>query len=390
MRWIFGSINFLLVTIVLVSAFNPSVNVEMCTETELTLTLEGAENGGIIYIQGHSTSCKQNTVNVTTEFVFVFGACGVDPYQSFSIIVQKKPHYQTGYDLVFPVRCLYELSIELSGNELNLEGVDEVGVNITLRPTATMTIYSNGQEVTAGQVRLTDTLTMSIQLGSEFIADFDLKARYCTANTIELIQDFCSTDVGLFPNFVQPVQGIIATSFGAFRTTALNGGIVDMTFSCTLQLCFGACSQTNCANGEVGYGRRKRLADKNKRINKESRRNKRMADEDVAFQNVNVGASISVGETFESFATGNEDDQICIPVILLLMFGTLGSFIVFACVVVMTSVINKYRKRKQPKQSKKEESIPEVTPSATSVSIPVPNSRFGTTTRRFSGQFIPV
>ncbi|OWF53467.1 hypothetical protein KP79_PYT22933 [Mizuhopecten yessoensis] len=375
----------------------------MCTETALSLTLEGAENGGIIYIKGTGATCKQDTVNVTTELEFVFDACGIDPYAAFSVVVQKKPHYQTGNDIVVPVQCLYDFTIELSGSEtVAREGVDEQGINVTVRPTATMTLYTNGLEVTAGQVDLTDLLTMSIQLGSEYIADLDLKAKYCTANTLEVIEDFCSTDTELFPNFVHPVQGVIATSFGAFRTTDLNGGVVDMVFSCTLQLCLGTCSQMDCANGESGYGRRKRFADNDEKGNRKikssadpdeqfvERRKKRTIDEDdIAFENMNVGAVIGVGNTLVIDETGDVTDDICIHVGLLVISGTLVVFLVIGCSVSMVSLFNKHRKG----EAKKQPSKPEVTKTDVSVCTPasLSTSRFGTTsTRRFSGQFIPV
>ncbi|XP_033725073.1 uncharacterized protein LOC117315046 [Pecten maximus] len=390
MRWIRGFTNLLVMCLVtpdLVLAYNPTVKVQMCTETRLTLTLEGGANGGIIYIQGHGSACKQNTVTNTTVFEFMFDACGIDPYEAFTVVVQKKPQYQTGNDISYPVQCLFEFTIDLRGSDLTfVDGVDEEGVNITIRPTAKMILYSNGQEVTAGQVDLADILTMSIQLGSEFMADFDLKARYCTANTIEMIKDFCSTDTELFPNFAHPVQGVISSTFDAFRTTDLNGGIVDMTFSCTLQLCFGACSRTDCANGDVVYGRRKRLAENDGPAVKSNRRNKRMTDDDVAYENVNVGALISVGDTLDTDDRGDDFHQICINFTILVCSGSFLVFTAITCPVCVTSSFKKNRKG----QTKKEQSKPEVAINDSFVCTPVSNSRFGTTTRRYSGQFVPV
>ncbi|XP_069102636.1 uncharacterized protein [Argopecten irradians] len=326
----------------------------MCTEEKLSLSLEGAAIGGIIYIKGHGSACKQDTTNTTTYFEFIFNACGVDPYVPFIVVVQKKPHYQTGYDLTVPVLCLYEINV---GNQINAEDVDNEGINKTVRPTATMIFYSNGQEVTSGQVDLTDTLTMSIQLGSEYMDDFDLKARHCTANTIELVQDFCSTDTVLFPNFVHPLQGLIASTFGAFRTTDLNGGSVDMTFSCTLKLCYGACPQTDCSGGETVLGRRKRLADgaEDEIIEFEHNadtagllgtRKKRSADDDdTAFGSMNVGAVVSVGHTRDITNTDDSNHQFCVHVGFLVISGALFCFVIVIISFSMTSLVSSYREQ---------------------------------------------
>ncbi|XP_069102665.1 uncharacterized protein [Argopecten irradians] len=359
----------------------------MCSESRLTLTLEGGADGGIIFIQGYGSACRQNTVRNTTVFEFIFSACGIDPYESFSVIVQKRPHYQSGNDLSYQVVCLFDLSIELSGSNLNFESVDEEGVNITIRPTASMTFFSNGQEVTTGQVDLTDTLTMSIQLGSEFKASFDVKARYCTANTIEIITDFCSTDTELFPNFLHPAQGLLASTFNAFRTTDLNGGIVNMVFSCTLQLCFGVCSQTNCSNGDVVYGKRKRRAENKHHMDDPLiiMRNKRSTEDDDD-RSLNVGALISVSDTIGVGEKDGENILTCINIVILIIWGTILGFTLIACPVYVTSLTRKMAQGR----TKKEQPIPNVTKLDTFVCTHVPNSRAGTTTRRFSGQFTPV
>ncbi|KAH3752847.1 hypothetical protein DPMN_187473 [Dreissena polymorpha] len=111
-----------------------------------------------------------------------------------------------------------------------------------------MTLYRNGVDISGQTVKLTDTITMVLQLESEYIEDFDIKAKYCTADNIDIIVDACAVDTDLFPHISRIQQGVLQASFGAFRTTNLNGGSVSMPFSCVLQVCLGACAPVGQSN----------------------------------------------------------------------------------------------------------------------------------------------
>ena len=64
----------------------------------------------------------------------------------------------------------------------------------------------------------------------------------------------CAADTDLFPHFTHVGQGILSATFGAFRTTDLNGGSVPMTFSCSLQVCLGSCSAVSFSLCELLNG----------------------------------------------------------------------------------------------------------------------------------------
>jgi hypothetical protein len=49
---------------------------------------------------------------------------------------------------------------------------DDAGQNKTVKPTATMALYSNGISVDGATVKLTDVITMVMQLDAEFIRMF--------------------------------------------------------------------------------------------------------------------------------------------------------------------------------------------------------------------------
>jgi hypothetical protein len=46
---------------------------------------------------------------------------------------------------------------------------DDAGLNKTVKPTAFMTLHRDGVDVSGGNVKLTDVITMMIQLDTEFL-----------------------------------------------------------------------------------------------------------------------------------------------------------------------------------------------------------------------------
>ncbi|KAH3802140.1 hypothetical protein DPMN_155811 [Dreissena polymorpha] len=53
----------------------------------------------------------------------------------------------------------------------------------------------------------------------------------------------CATDTDLFPNFSRFKRGYLMSEFGAFRSTNLEGGAIEMNFTCVLQVCKGDCEE---------------------------------------------------------------------------------------------------------------------------------------------------
>ncbi|XP_045178100.2 uncharacterized protein LOC123538202 [Mercenaria mercenaria] len=191
-----------------------------------------------------------------------------------------------------------------------------------------MKLYKDGVDISGSDVKLTDLVTMTIQVDDEYIEDFDIKAKSCTANFIDITQDFCATDTGLFPNFVHVTQGVVTSTFGAFRTTDLGGGFVEMVFTCTVQVCRGLCTEELCG-GESSWGRKKREA-----------------DEDVAFEDLNVGTSMSVGTDNDLTPTDKDaDESVCIAHIPLILGLLAISLVLFTSMGLTTFATGKLMKR---------------------------------------------
>lgn len=46
---------------------------------------------------------------------------------------------------------------------------DDAGQNLTVKPTAFMKLYSDGVDVTGGNVKLTDMLTLTMELDADYL-----------------------------------------------------------------------------------------------------------------------------------------------------------------------------------------------------------------------------
>ncbi|WAR28627.1 hypothetical protein MAR_014331, partial [Mya arenaria] len=260
------------------TAFDPVLTVDSCTKSKLVLTVTGAEDGGIIYIQGQDAACRQTTSSTSSSHEIDFTSCNLQWEESFKVIIQKKALYQTGADKQIPVMCVADLGdLTVSNNITAADKDDDAGQNKTVKPTATMKLFSNGVDVAGTTVKLTDTITMLLELDADYIQDFDIKARDCTADNIEVS------------------QGQLSASFGAFRTTSLAGGSVSMPFSCTLQVCLGSCSATVCTDGQNSYGRKKRQAE----------------DQDNDVDEISVGSSIKITTEEVVIEAPEANDDLC-------------------------------------------------------------------------------
>ncbi|OWF38694.1 uncharacterized protein LOC110465984 [Mizuhopecten yessoensis] len=304
--------------------FLPTLTVNSCTASKLQLTLDNAADGGIIYIQGQTSACKQTTNAASTVHEFDFASCGIAWASSFKMIVQKKALYQTGDDKQIPIMCIMDLADLTVANNVNaLDKDDDAGQNLTVKPTASMKLYRSGIDIAGSSVQLTDSLTMSIELDAEFQADFDIVAKECTASTISIVESSCAADTELFPEFTKPTQGYLANTFGAFRTTDLNGGSVAMTFSCTLIVCAGSCSAATCSGGN-GFGRKKRGI------------SKRQADPTSGIDDISVGASVTIAAEEVILQTPDVDDDVCMSKagFIVGLLALLGALIIVTLAVV--------------------------------------------------------
>ncbi|XP_063438727.1 uncharacterized protein LOC134719683 [Mytilus trossulus] len=242
------------------SNFNPTVTLHECSKSKVTLAVDKAAEGGIIYIQGQGSSCLQTTTSTSRHYEFHFDICNITYGTVFRVIVQKYPTIQTGYDKVIPVTCLADLSeIELIEEVLPNKN-DDVGVNITTKPVANLRVYTSSKNDISGGgvVNLNDSIAMTITLSDDFTDTYDIKAIECTAAMVNIIENGCSVDKELFPNFQHLSDGKLTSNFQAFQPTDLTGKEeVDVAFSCRLAVCKGQCDNIAC-NTNVGRRRKKR------------------------------------------------------------------------------------------------------------------------------------
>ncbi|XP_053404965.1 uncharacterized protein LOC123556033 [Mercenaria mercenaria] len=306
----------------LAQTFNPTLTVDSCTKSLLEITLTDAADNGIVYIQGQDSACRQFTTTGTSTHSIDFASCNIQWEETFKIVVQKNQYYQTGADKQIPVMCIADLAdLTVSDNLVAANKDDDAGQNKTVKPTATMALYSGGNSVSGSTVKLTDTITMVMQLDSEYIEDFDIKARSCVADTIDIVTDYCPVDTYLFPVIQRTTQGVIQAEFGAFRTTSLSGDPVPMVFSCTLQVCLGACSATTCTDGSSSYGRKKRSL------------TKRQAEPDNVVEDISVGTSLKIATDEVVIEGPGDESDVClnqgvfIVLIIFLVGGMLASTI---------------------------------------------------------------
>lgn len=48
---------------------------------------------------------------------------------------------------------------------------DDAGINKTVKPTAYMKLYKDGEDVSGSDVKLSDVMTMTIQLDDEYLGE---------------------------------------------------------------------------------------------------------------------------------------------------------------------------------------------------------------------------
>ncbi|XP_062605412.1 uncharacterized protein LOC134267206 [Saccostrea cucullata] len=226
----------------------------------LVVRVTNASSTGVIYVLGQGDACRLETSPHKVLYQFDFALCGISWQLVLRIIIQKEKNYQTGADKKIPVLCVADTSDIVASNLLGADTVDSAGLNVTVRPSAGMKFFKavSGVEVSGHEVKLSDRVFMTLKLDAEYQDDFDIKAKYCAAGSIVIIDNFCSIDPSLFPNFWRMRRGFLISEFGAFRETSLQGGVVTMNFTCVLELCKDYCNPSLCGDVYDGWGRKRR------------------------------------------------------------------------------------------------------------------------------------
>lgn len=330
------------------NAFNPEIEVNSCSKSNLKLVVYNASDAGTLFVQGESVACREDTSSNVSVHNFDFTACGITWESTIRIVIQKHSQYQTGEDKIVTISCNADLSSLDLKDDLDLMfDMDENKLeNITIRPTAFMELYKlneNGDllPVSGKTVKLSDKIEMAIRLDDEFAMEFDIRSKHCSAGTINIIKDSCSTDKDLFPNFNRLSRGYLSAAFGAFRQTSISGGSTEMVFSCTLKVCLENCDSVTCSDGSSGWGRRKR-------------RDTKKGDDRLyqnSYEDITVGTKLRI--LSNDIVLEDPDDDICLDEGLLAagLIGAVGA--IGAGVATAVSLSKKARARAELLQQQK-------------------------------------
>ncbi|XP_069141016.1 uncharacterized protein [Argopecten irradians] len=243
--------------------YDPTLRLISCTRSNLVVKVTGVQEGGLIFIKGQGEDCKQATSSAEQFYEFDFASCNIKWEKTFRVVIQRLSAFQTGADKQIPVMCIANTDDIVVSNFIGAgDKDDDTGQNRTTKPKAALAFYKviTGEEVMGSEVKLTDRLILTLQLEEQYTNDLDMKARYCQAADIVIIDDFCAVEPELFGNFWKIKQGTLISEFGAFRTTNFDGGSVMMNFTCILQLCQGPCVPSKCGDSYTGWGRKRRDA----------------------------------------------------------------------------------------------------------------------------------
>ena len=148
-------------------------------------------------------------------------------------------------------------------------------------------------------VKLTDSVTLRIELHYQYRSNFDIKATTCRALNIPLIVGGCPTDVDLFPQFTKLSRGVMASSFKAFIPSDYTSNRVTVTFTCTLDVYLNTCPQTSCPINNGSLGRKRRGNERQKT--------------DPSYEQVHVDSTLVISHSDAlSIEKSKPDNFICI------------------------------------------------------------------------------
>ncbi|XP_021915438.1 uncharacterized protein LOC110827621 isoform X2 [Zootermopsis nevadensis] len=262
----------------------------ICSEQYINVTLRTvAPFSGRIYVVGHSDSCSRqgNGGYTTTLKMPISGAgssnqCGImimksvgetnQTLMSTVIVIQQNPIIQRRGDRSVKIGCLLNASFPRNvtvNASLILTGPDQSGgstivVNTTsVPPTVQIRIvdHSTGNPNTK-EAQLGQELEFRIDVDPDN-GPFDIMAGHLVAtskdgsDSILLLNDKgCPPDPLTFPAFSKagPNSKSLVANFRAFKFPRS----LLVRFSVMVLFCPGTCPPTDCGNGIVAYGRRRR------------------------------------------------------------------------------------------------------------------------------------
>ncbi|PSN45520.1 hypothetical protein C0J52_13172 [Blattella germanica] len=263
----------------------------ICSEESINITLHTVEPfKGRMYVSGFSNACDVEGFGgyLTTLSIPMTGTgssnkCGITIIKSVSdtnrtllstvIVIQRNPIVLRRGDRAVKVGCLLDASFKPNSTvnaSLTVTGPDNISTggttvlnNSSVPPTVRIRIidYSTGNP-DAKEAELGQELEFRIDVEPDN-GPFDIMAGHLVATSADgsesillLNEKGCPPDPTTFPAFrkVSPNSKSLVANFRAFKF--YRSPVVR--FNVMVQFCPGRCARTDCGNGIVAYGRRKR------------------------------------------------------------------------------------------------------------------------------------
>ncbi|KAK9500119.1 hypothetical protein O3M35_001443 [Rhynocoris fuscipes] len=272
----------------------PCLNMTVSCGTKddsMSVTLHQPKFQGRLFVQGHADSCwSQGKGSDSTTLVLPLpdnstNRCNLNVAYSVGeinrtlasavVVVQNHPLIQTVSDRVVKVTCLISESATGPTNNLTLAtglSVLEPGIQNQIigeggnvvhngtSPRARMRIIDQRTGKYATNIRLGDPLQLVIDIEPPFNVNM-VRAGHLIASSGShmdslLLLDFrgCPPDLQAFPGLVPINETRLAANFRAFRFPSSP----ILTLSIVLTICSTQCQPTDCGNGVISYGRRRR------------------------------------------------------------------------------------------------------------------------------------
>ncbi|KAL4232877.1 hypothetical protein ACF0H5_007564 [Mactra antiquata] len=220
-----------------------------CLTETVTVKIENATEGGIVYFRTDTAYNMIPSVNGTIIHECVFEECNIEWDVKFYVVVQRRILYQSSSDVIIWFACNTN-SGAISAIEMSLTPLASGNLTTsTYRPEVSMDLYSdNVKLVNQAKVKLGDQITMIIHITNDPANYFDINPKSCYASGITLYEDRCPVSDDLLGFFNTTIVGTTSNTFSMFRPTSLGGGPVEVVFTCILEVCDGTCGNYECTN----------------------------------------------------------------------------------------------------------------------------------------------
>ncbi|XP_073977089.1 uncharacterized protein isoform X2 [Rhodnius prolixus] len=264
------------------------------SEGSMSVTLHQPKFQGRLFVQGHANSCwSQGRGTDTTTLVLPLpdnsiNKCNLNVAYSVGevnrtlatvvVVVQFHPLIQTVSDRIVKVTCLISESSVSPSNNLTLAAgfsVQEPAIQSQITgeggnvvhngtsPRAKMRVIDSRTGTDATNIQLGDPLQLVIDIEPPFNVTM-VRAGHLIASSGShmdslLLLDLrgCPPDLQAFPGLVPVNNTRLAAPFRAFRFPSSP----ILTLSIVLTLCSVQCQPTDCGNGVISYGRKRRSLD---------------------------------------------------------------------------------------------------------------------------------